>query len=35
MAELGWLGIVVPEEHGGLGLGYTDSLVVMEELGGA
>src|SRR5262252_3822795 len=33
MARLGWLGIVLPVEHGGLGLGYMDLMVVMEELG--
>ncbi len=33
MAALGWLGIVIPEDHGGAGLGYMDLMVVMEELG--
>lgn len=33
MAELGWLGIIFPEEYGGLGLGYKDLIVVLEELG--
>lgn len=33
MAKLGWLGIVFPEEYGGAGLGYTDLMVVLEELG--
>jgi alkylation response protein AidB-like acyl-CoA dehydrogenase len=33
MARLGWLGIVIPEAHGGAGLGYADLMVVMEELG--
>ena len=33
MGRLGWLGIVLPVEHGGLGLGYYDLMVVMEELG--
>jgi len=33
MGRLGWLGIVLPPEHGGLGLGYLDLMVVMEELG--
>ncbi len=33
MAALGWLGIVIPEEYGGAGLGYLDQMVVLEELG--
>src|SRR5207244_4306293 len=33
MGRLGWTGIILPEEHGGLGLGYRDLMVVMEELG--
>jgi acyl-CoA dehydrogenase len=33
MARLGWAGIVLPEAHGGLGLGYRELAVVMEELG--
>ena len=33
MAKLGWLGIIFPEEYGGAGLGYTELMVVLEELG--
>ena len=33
MAELGWFGIVVPEAHGGLGLGFAELAVVLQELG--
>jgi alkylation response protein AidB-like acyl-CoA dehydrogenase len=33
MAALGWLSIVVPEAYGGVGLGYLDLMVVLEELG--
>jgi acyl-CoA dehydrogenase len=33
MARLGWAGILLPVEHGGVGLGYTELMVVMEELG--
>ncbi|MCC6765145.1 MAG: acyl-CoA dehydrogenase family protein [Deltaproteobacteria bacterium] len=33
MAALGWLGITVPEEFGGAGLGWTDQMVVLEEMG--
>jgi alkylation response protein AidB-like acyl-CoA dehydrogenase len=33
MARLGWVGIILPVEHGGTGLGYLDLMVVMQELG--
>ena len=33
MAELGWQGITIPEEFGGLGEGMVEMIVVMEELG--
>ncbi len=33
LAELGLTGIQVSEEHGGLGLGAVETMVVMEELG--
>lgn len=33
MAGLGWQGILLPEEYGGLGLGYAEAVVVLEELG--
>jgi acyl-CoA dehydrogenase len=33
MAALGWLGIVIPEELGGAGLGAMDQMVVLEEMG--
>ncbi|MGX5654152.1 acyl-CoA dehydrogenase family protein [Geodermatophilus nigrescens] len=32
MAELGWFGITVPAEHGGLGLGVFEYCMVSEEL---
>ncbi|MBU6281862.1 acyl-CoA dehydrogenase family protein [bacterium] len=35
MGELGWPGIVLPEEFGGLGLGYADLAVVLEQVGAA
>ncbi len=35
MAELGWTGLVIPEEYGGAGLGYVDLVLVMEEMGRA
>jgi alkylation response protein AidB-like acyl-CoA dehydrogenase len=33
MGELGWLGLELPEAHGGLGLGFFDLCVVLEEAG--
>jgi alkylation response protein AidB-like acyl-CoA dehydrogenase len=33
MAGLGWTGLLVGEEHGGLGLGLVDLVVLQEELG--
>jgi len=33
MAGLGWLGVLVPESAGGLGLGLVDLVVLQEELG--
>jgi alkylation response protein AidB-like acyl-CoA dehydrogenase len=33
MVELGWSGIVLPEQYGGMGLGYTELGVVLEECG--
>ena len=35
MAALGWLGLHVPEEHGGSGYGLPELVVVVEELGRA
>jgi alkylation response protein AidB-like acyl-CoA dehydrogenase len=35
LAELGWLGLVYPEAHGGMGLGLVDLTVVLEEMGRA
>jgi acyl-CoA dehydrogenase len=35
IAEMGWLGIAVPEEFGGAGLGYEGLCVLAEELGHA
>ncbi|MEQ8485900.1 MAG: acyl-CoA dehydrogenase family protein [Pseudomonadales bacterium] len=31
VGELGWLGLIVPEAHGGLGLKWIDLTVVLEE----
>ena len=33
IAELGWLGVEVPEEHGGLGGSFGDLAVILHELG--
>jgi len=33
MAELGWLGVLVPEAYSGLGLGLAEAAVVQQELG--
>jgi alkylation response protein AidB-like acyl-CoA dehydrogenase len=35
MAQLGWLGLALPEEHGGSGLGMVESAILLEELGRA
>jgi len=33
MAEMGWTGILIPEEYGGTGLGYLTLGIVLEETG--
>ncbi len=33
MAELGWVGILIPEDHGGAGMGLADVAVIIEALG--
>ena len=35
MAELGWTGLIYPEEYGGAGLSIVDLVVVLEEMGKA
>jgi alkylation response protein AidB-like acyl-CoA dehydrogenase len=35
MAQLGWLGLSLPEEHGGSGLGMVETALLLEELGRA
>ncbi|KWT63763.1 hypothetical protein ADL21_01395 [Streptomyces albus subsp. albus] len=35
MADLGWTGLAVPEQHGGLGAGFLESCLLAEELGAA
>ena len=33
IAEMGWTGIIIPEEFGGSGLGYLTLGLVLEEMG--
>ncbi|HEY1699405.1 MAG TPA: acyl-CoA dehydrogenase family protein [Trebonia sp.] len=33
MTELGWTGLALPEKHGGVGEGYLELCLVIEELG--
>jgi 3-oxocholest-4-en-26-oyl-CoA dehydrogenase beta subunit len=33
MAELGWTGLAVPEAHGGVGAGFLESCLLIEEMG--
>jgi len=35
MADLGWLGLVFPEEYDGVGSGFLDLAVLLEEMGRA
>ena len=35
MAELGWMGLAIPEEFGGAGMTYVDLGVLLEEMGRA
>jgi alkylation response protein AidB-like acyl-CoA dehydrogenase len=35
IAQLGWLGLPLAEEHGGSGLGMVETAIVLEELGRA
>ncbi len=35
IVDLGWTGLLAPEEQGGLGLGVIDAVVVQEEMGRA
>ncbi|MBV1904020.1 MAG: acyl-CoA/acyl-ACP dehydrogenase [Marinosulfonomonas sp.] len=32
MAELGWMGVAIPEEYGGSGLGFVELGIIQEEL---
>ena len=33
MAELGWMGLIIPEEYGGMGYTFQDLVVLFEEIG--
>ena len=35
MADLGWLGLALPEQYGGYGLGHIDLVVLAKEMGRA
>jgi alkylation response protein AidB-like acyl-CoA dehydrogenase len=35
IAEQGWTGLIFADEHGGMGLGFVDLVVLMEEMGRA
>jgi alkylation response protein AidB-like acyl-CoA dehydrogenase len=35
MAELGWMGLAIPEEYDGMGMTYLDLSVLLEEMGRA
>ncbi|MBI2919187.1 MAG: acyl-CoA/acyl-ACP dehydrogenase [Chloroflexi bacterium] len=35
MADLGWLGLPFPEKYGGMGFGFLDFCVLLEEMGRA
>ncbi|MDH4068494.1 MAG: acyl-CoA/acyl-ACP dehydrogenase, partial [Dehalococcoidia bacterium] len=32
-AELGWMGLIIPEEYGGMGYSFQDLVVLLEEIG--
>ncbi|MDY7018967.1 MAG: acyl-CoA dehydrogenase family protein, partial [Chloroflexota bacterium] len=33
IAELGWMGLVIPEEYGGMGMTFQDLTIILEEVG--
>jgi len=35
MADLGWMGLVIPEEYGGQGMSFMDLAALLEEMGRA
>ena len=35
MAELGWMGLTIPERYGGMGWAFLELTVTLEEMGAA
>ncbi len=35
ITELGWLGVVIPEDYGGSGMGFQELVILFEEMGSA
>ena len=35
MADAGWMGLIVPEQYGGMGAGFLDLVVLLQEMGRA
>lgn len=35
VADLGWVGLALPEEYGGMGMGFMDLSILLEEMGRA
>ncbi len=35
MAEQGWMGLIVPDTYGGVGMTYLDLIILIEEFGRA
>jgi alkylation response protein AidB-like acyl-CoA dehydrogenase len=33
MADLGWMGLVLPEEYNGMGMEYMDLIILLQEMG--
>src|SRR4030042_3619535 len=33
MTALGWMGLIIPEEYGGMGYTFQDLIVLLEEIG--
>lgn len=33
MADLGWMGLVLPEDYGGQGMGFMDLIILLQEMG--